>query len=157
MCLLVEKDVTNKFLRNPIGPKKITMVKYLRVRELTDEYGLPTGEYDIVTPYLNFPVEGGWLKPRRKNSKLKEKLPRCINGGCIHAYLEEVKFSKEYGHRYAVKCWAYKHDIIAIGKKKDVAVEKLWIPIEELDRIIKAHKRRIRDQKRKDKKNVSCS
>ncbi len=67
-----------------------------------------------------------------------------IHGGVIHAYLPSVSHKKRRGagNLILLKCIAYEEDIIAFGAGEQIAVKKLWIPLEEIERATKLAKRR---------------
>ncbi len=132
MCLHVDAKKTEAFKQ--VGKRKIPLQKVLN-------FSLDTG---LTTWIMDSPVEAGWLKAENPIDRIKIKSGRpnktTIDGGAIHAYSskEDLKgISNE-----VVKCWAYAEDFIACDSNSELTFKKIWIPIEEVERIERKHRRR---------------
>lgn len=139
MCLSVNVEKTKKFSRK--GKVKIKIKKQVRIN---DEL--------ILTPYRYTAIEAGWLKAEFPIERVTVKNGYAsasrIEGGAIHAYIGDDKLSPAYE---TLDCWAYAEDYIASGNV-DICFKKIWIPIEEIERLEKKLARRKRDRERRERR-----
>lgn len=127
MCLAINTDNTNRFKnRYKNTPKtKIKIQKLVRI----DLDG-------VCSPFYNTDIEGGWLKPAKTFYDSK-----YVEGGAIHCY--SIKYKALPEHNQAIlNCWAYAEDFIGQNASEHMAFKKIWVPIEEIERVIKNYKRR---------------
>lgn len=144
MCLEVNKNKTNKFKQ--VGKRKITVYKAVKeeYRTTADKYKFTVYD-DIIglkTPFKSQKVEAGWLKAETK-AKIVLKETNQISCGAIHCMLEPKSNSRWRLQKYKfLKCVAYAEDFIAYGNDGDVAFKKIYIPLEEYERVLKLFKRK---------------
>jgi hypothetical protein len=142
MCLHVEHTKTKAF--KPKKGKKIELLK--QIKAALDYHPDGSATYILVTPHRKTPIEAGWFKPEKGINKkeFNDSGLSVIYGGAIHAYLPSVKCKRDKNKYcyFLIKCLAYEEDVIAFGKGDEIAVEKLWIPLEEIERVTKLVSRR---------------
>lgn len=139
MCLYVEQAKTNAF--KPKKGKKIEVYKQIKIREVWDKVGLTNSKligYKLVTPHRQTDVEAGWFKPEKAIDKFTSN---TVHGGAIHAYTRNLR-RYNGGMKIILKCQVYEEDVIAFGRNGEIAVKRLWIPLEEIERATKLMKRR---------------
>jgi hypothetical protein len=116
-------------------PTKVTTV-YKEVYIRTDG--------SIITQYMGETVKPGWLKAERPltRARLKARLKKdrtnqddctIIEEGAIHAH-SKPQYHRQYST--LLKCKAYPRDFIAHGISGDVCYRKIFIPAEEIIRVL---------------------
>lgn len=127
--------------------KFINVYKFLKVyRENNKIY--------VKTPYHHPPilVQAGWLVSEGVLSKTRNK-----SSGVIHCYLKSQKV-KEYIYKVyppkkleiQLRCKAYLSDFVGTDYEKNHAVfKKIFIPLEEYDRVVEVFKEKFKGKKSK--------
>jgi len=138
MCLTINETRTKRFVAR--DKRKIKLKKVVRCC-WERNYAEGTRNLVIKTPHRYITIEAGWLKANSETPQIrKDGKNRKISGGAIHAY---TKYSaKRTNNLFVLDCWAYAEDYIAHGKNEDVCFKKIWIPIEEYERVIRTFKKR---------------
>jgi hypothetical protein len=146
MCLNVDLKKTENFKQ--VGKRKVPLQKALIVHD----------DGRVTTPYQGTEIEAGWLRAPdaldRITLKNFRKLEYAgeIKGGAIHAYTAKADCSNSPYE--VVKCWAYAEDFIATDGRNEMTFKKIWLPIEEIERITKKAIRRKRDRERRKRRKA---
>lgn len=126
--MIVNKKKTDEVKARKDKSKKVKVQKYVSIR-------VSSGKINVKSPHQGTIIEGGWLKAAYNNPEFRHNGTE-LYGGAIHAYRDKQKLS----FQYVLQCWAYLEDFIAWGDI-DIAFSKIWVPIEEVERVIKQYKK----------------